>query len=108
MADFDIKQGDNFPRLIANLRQSNGTIINLVDSNVLFKMKSIENGALILNTAANVINPSLGTVQYEWTSNDTSIGGEFKGEFEITFSGGEIQSVPTVGYISIKIHDDLD
>ncbi len=108
MANFDIKQGDTFPRLIANLKNSDGTVISLVGATVKFKMKALESSALLLDIAANVTGASLGTVQYEWTSNDTSVGGEFKGEFEITFAGGDIQSVPTVGYISIKVHDDLD
>jgi len=108
VSDFDIKQNDNLPLLIANLKNSDGTVINLTSANVFFKMKNINNSGLLVNTEANVTSPSLGTVQYEWIANDTSVGGEFSSEFEIIFSGGEVQTVPTIGYISIKIHDDLD
>lgn len=108
MSDFDIKQGDTLPKLIANLKNSDGTVINLTSANVFFKMKDINNGSLLINAEANVTSASLGTVQYDWVLADTDTGGEFNGEFQITFSGGSIQTVPTISYITIKIHDDLD
>lgn len=108
MSNFDIKQNDTLPLLIANLKNSDGTAINLTSTTVLFKLININNDALIINTAATITSASLGTVEYTWTANDTSVVGEFKGEFEITFSGGEVQSVPTKGYINIRIHNDLD
>jgi len=108
MSDFDIKQHDTLPNLVANLKNNDGTVINLSNTNVYFKMRSINNGGLVVNTEANVTTPLLGTVQYAWAANDTSVAGTFNGEFEINFEGGEVQSVPTIGYISIKVHDDLD
>ena len=109
MSDFDIKQNDTLPKLIANLKNSDGTAINLTGATILHKMKNINNGGgFKVNAVVTITAATLGTVQYDWIAADTDTSGEFNSEFEITFSGGAVQTVPTIGQISIKVHDDLD
>ena len=53
-------------------------------------------------------NASNGAVSYTFTTSDTDTAGLFQGEFQVTFSGGAIETFPNAEYISINILDDLD
>ena len=102
---FYIKRGDTLFFLEYILEGPTG--LNLTGASVLFKMRN-RNGAVVFSRAATVAvatgNP---TVRYVWQAGDTTTAGLFEGEFEVTFSGGQIKTFPDPGFIPIRISEDI-
>ena len=88
-----IKQGDTYPPLRAYLHMANGAPIRLAGSTVKLVTKDEEDNIKI-NKPANIVNESKGCVEYKWAKTDTSIPGEYRGEFEVTLQNGAIVTVP--------------
>ena len=49
----------------------------------------------------------LRTQRNSYSASDTASIGSFRGEFEVTFATGLIETYPNSGYISIQITDDI-
>ena len=105
-ADFNIKQFDTRPSLVATLTAAATDVI----SSVKFKM-SDKTGAVKINTGASpVTQPSVssgGVVKYGWVAGDTDVAGDFRGEFTVTFNDGRVETYPNRGYIAIHIEQAL-
>ncbi len=103
MPDFFIKKGDTAPPLRVFLRQRDNTAIPLPAGTVVkFHMG---NGKIADGVVA-ILDATLGKVEYVWQSGDTDTPDNYDGEFEITYVGGTIQTVPSKGYIEIQVSDD--
>lgn len=114
-AAFQIKQGDTLPVISATLSTVNGPI-NLTGCTVQLILTAVQtpNGCWpmqqnpttpvpkVQGTCTIVGSPSAGNVQYSWAIGDTSLAGNYLAQFLVT-NGTQIQSVPTVGYISVQI-----
>ena len=85
-----------------------GTAINITGASVLFKMRAVNSSSLKVNSSATITNASNGAVSYTFSASDTDTAGLFQGEFQVTFSGGAIETFPNSEYISINVLDDLD
>ncbi len=113
MADFTIKRNDLLPVLEAILKDAEDKPVDLtLATGVVFHMREEDAGSLKIDGVDGAIdaNPQTGKVSYVWVSNgtkDTDTSGLFLGEFEVTWTGGKIQTFPSKGYISIEIVDDL-
>ncbi len=113
MADFTIKRNDLLPVLEAILKDANNEPVDLTDATgVVFHMREEEGEALKIDGVAGTFgaNRATGKVIYAWVSNgtkDTDTSGLFLGEFEVTWTGGKIQTFPSKGYITVEIVDDL-
>ena len=113
MTDFTIKRNDLLPVLETVLKNAADQPVDLTDATgVVFHMRQEETALLKIEDGSAAIdaNPQTGKVSYAWTSNgekDTDTSGIFLGEFEVTWTGGKIQTFPSKGYISIEIVDDL-
>lgn len=108
MVDFYIKQNDTRPNLEAQLKQANGTPINLTTANdVRFHMKVRNDTTVKTNALCTIANATFGNVQYAFTNTDTNTAGHYYGEFVINYSDGKVQTVPTKDYIYIQIVDDI-
>ena len=105
---FNIKQNDTSPTLSVVLADSDGTAIDLTGASVQFKMRAVNSSTLKVNASASITNASNGAVSYTFSSSNTDTSGLFQGEFQVTFSGGAIETFPNAEYISINILDDLD
>ena len=105
--DFTIKAGDTAPTLTDTLTYSDGTIANLTGASVSFVMRSEQLNAPTILSAASVTNASAGAVAYTFTATNTATAGLYAGNWIVTFSGGVIQTWPTVGYLSIDIEQNL-
>jgi hypothetical protein len=110
---FNIKSNDTLPALSVKIKARN--CINAEISFDLtgatactFSMADTNGNLKISSNAALITSYSGGTVQYNWTSEDTDTVGKFRGEFEITFSDGNKLSVPSFGYIDIHISEDIN
>ena len=48
-----------------------------------------------------------GKVTYDWQTGDLDTPGDYKAEVEITWSGGDIQTFPSEGYLTITVVADV-
>lgn len=87
------KQGDTYPPIEATLKNKDGSAIDLTGATVAFHTK--RSGTVVTNAAATVADEDSGEVSYALTAADTALAGDYEIEWEITFSDGSIQSVPT-------------
>ena len=105
---FYIKQNDTRPELDVFLRDDKDRTINVTGAPVKFNMR---------NASDNVVKDSLGSVttvsstagrvKYSFSSADTDTSGNFDGEFQVTFVGGQVETFPNDGYIKVIITDDV-
>lgn len=110
---FFIKRNDTAPNLIATVYDKGclGEWSRLSLSgvtNVNFSMSN-SNGVLFISSEpADIISVDSGIIQYSWKSGDTSVSGDYFGEFEIFFSDGKKMTLPRQGNIRIKILNDIN
>lgn len=102
-----IKQNDTSPALVGQLFNPDGSNPDLTGATVKFIMRSSSGGAAKVDASATVVTASTGRVKYTWSAGDTDTVGEYEGEFEVTFSGGAVQTYPNKGYLKIEVTDDL-
>lgn len=112
MADYTIKAHDRLPSIAATLSAS-GAPLNLTGATVKFIMraKPAGNGATPsakVNAAAVVVDAANGLVRYDWLAVDTDTPGSFQAEWQITWSDGKKQTVPTLTYHTVDVLADLD
>ena len=105
---FNIKQNDTSPTLSVVVADSSGTAINITGASVIFKMRAVNSSSLKVNSSATITNASNGAVSYTFSASETHTAGLFQREFQVTFSGGAIETFPNSEYISINVLDDLD
>ena len=55
-------------------------------------MRAFNSSTLKTNASATITNASNGAVSYTFTTSDTNTAGLFQGEFQVTFSGGAIET----------------
>lgn len=106
---FYIKRNDTLPNLDVALSDDRGRPTDLSSiSGVVFNMRSaVDNSAKISGTAASVLDASRGEVRYAWSASDTDTSGTYEGEFQVTFSNGDIQTFPDDGFIQVIIEADV-
>lgn len=102
-ASFVIKQGNLLPWIQATLYDAENDVINLALSTVRFHMKSVNDGAVVVDQPATIINPAGGQVAYEWVAGDTGEAGWMDIEWEITDDVGDVTSVPNFGYDKLLV-----
>ncbi len=123
----NLKQHDRRPWLLAQLRNADGTGIDLsavVSVHVIVRLQAASSPLFkqpceILTTqgaggipatyddGTPVTNLS-GWVRYKWATGNTDTAGGYDVEWEILWVAGDPQTVPTVGYYEVIIGDDLD
>ena len=105
--NFYIKQNDTSPTIRATLRGADGVAFNLRNSSIAFRMRrAIGSGALIQGSA-EIFDAGEGVVEYSWASGDTAVSGEYRAEFEVTYSDGKVETFPNVGGIEVTIEQEL-
>lgn len=107
MSTFNIKQGDTFPSLRANLKDGSNEAIDLTGATVRFHMRPVGTAVAAIDAAATVISAGTGVVDYTWQAGDTATVGEYQAEFEVTYPGGEVETFPNGGFLSVKVTDDI-
>lgn len=104
---FFIKQNDTRPIISATLIDGDGSSVNLDGATVKFIMRKASATAATTDAAATVADAAKGKVTYTWVAADTATVGSYEGEFQVTYSGGGIQTFPNNRYIDIEITDDI-
>lgn len=103
------KRRDRLPDLDVILDDSPGVPADLTSTTVRFIMRAIGSTVPKVAATANIIGaPTNGAVRYSWATNDLDTPGKYRGEFEVTYSGGKTRTFPAEGYIAIEVWDDLD
>ena len=100
-----IKRNDT-ARKISDTLLLDGAAIDLTGSTVKFVMKPKGSGDIIKKNATIVTAPA-GKVEYQFETGDTQNAGGYFIEWEITFSGGAVLTVPDDGYSELTILEDL-
>lgn len=103
-----MKQGDTQPSIRRQLvSKNNGSPIDMDGATAKFVMMDSA-GNVKINKAAVVESPkSEGIVRYDWETGDTNQDGVFDAEFQITFDGNGIHTIPNDGYIKVPITEEL-
>jgi len=86
------------------IKDSEGTVVDLTNATVIFKMQSFEGGSLVANISGEVIDETNGICRFQITDELSDITGEYVAEIQITYSGGRIITAPD---ISVKVIADL-
>lgn len=102
---FEIKENDTSPgfRLQLNLSDEQ----TLEGASVRFHMARAD-GTLKVNSVGRVVSIADEQIEYLWSENDTTEAGNFKSEFEVTFSDGSVETFPNNRYLRVRIYRELD
>ncbi len=111
--DFFIKRGDTSSSILSTLENSGGTAVDIQAADIRFKLAPIAGGSLTVDAAAanaqvgaGTVDGSRGQVVFSWGTHAGTIG-LYKGEWEVTFAGGSVQTFPNSGYLWVRIGEDL-
>ena len=98
-----VKKDDTRP-LDVTLRRG-GSAIDLTGATVRFIMT---NGVKTVEGNCTLEDAAAGEVRFSWAPGDLDTAAIFRAEWEITYTGGEIETVPGSGYENVKVVEDLD
>lgn len=102
-----MKQNDRLPSLSVTAVQSDGTAYDLTGATVVFNMRAADTGTIKINrSSAVLVSGPNGQVRYDWNSGDLDTNGDYLAEFEATISGRKL-TIPTNGYIPVRVIDDI-
>lgn len=104
---FYIKQGDTSPAFRVTLQDSAGVAVNVSGATILFHMAPTDGGPAVVEAAAEVVDGLNGVVRYIWQAADTATAGTYRGEFEVTFVDGSVETFPNSEYLRVKIIPQL-
>lgn len=103
---FYIKRDDTSPLFRAILKDGDGVVVDVTGATVRFHMKD-QSGAIKVDAAAVVNDGPTGDVQYAWAVGDTDTAGFYDSEFEVTYSGGRVETFPNYSYTTVHVYEDL-
>ena len=106
MTKFYMKQNDTSPAIKIECADGDDAVIPVTGAAVRFFMRDSA-GTVKVNAAGSITDGPSGIIQYDWVAGDTDTAGVFNAEFQVTFAGGEIETFPNKGYISVVIEDDI-
>lgn len=110
MTTYNVKQGDAgtfTPQSF--LEDGAGAAVNLAGATVRFVMRAHGADTAKVAAAAEVVGDgSTGEVRYEWQAADLDTPGVYRAEWEVTYTGGAVETFPADGYITVVVVPDLD
>ncbi len=108
--DFFLRVGDTTSIIRTTLEDSTGASVNIQGATVKFRVAPINgSGTPVINTAASNdqntdgSDGSKGKVSFAWIAGTTSFAGLYLADWQVTYSGGGIQTFPNDGYILVRI-----
>lgn len=99
---FNIKQGDYHRRIRLDLTDMTTTDA----TGVLFRMRLRSGGPLVVDDGAGTID-STTRVSYQFQGTELDTPGLYDLEASVVFADGT-ETVPTVGYVTVRILDALE
>lgn len=108
MATMLIREDDDSPTLTSTLTDSAGTVINLTGATVTLRAKRIGSTVRIIDDeSVTVSNATGGAVQYQLSTTETATHGVYRLEWDVTHSGGRVETFPKKGYDIMQIEKAL-
>jgi hypothetical protein len=107
MVDYTITQNDTYPPIRGVCKDEDGDPVNLAGASVRFIMQPSGEEADTVNAAGSVEDEAGGVVSYSWQVGDTAEPGIYCAEFEVTHSGGGIETFPRHAPLAIRIRAEL-
>lgn len=109
---FLIKRNDTGPVLEVQLKDGNKQPVPIFGATVVFNMGTIDGEVLVDRGAVTIVDQETGVVRYPWVAGDTSEAGTHRGEFEVTFIDGRVETFPksasaSRNFIPIVIPEDI-
>lgn len=105
---FFIKQNDTSPSLQGTATDADGVAVPVTGASIQFHMRKSGATTPKVSAAGTIVDGPNGIMKYDWITGDTDTTGLFYGEFQVTYSGGAIETFPNKGYIKIRISAELD
>ena len=118
---FYIKQGNTSPALLRQMRDGTGAPVNLTGATVDFSLAKVAGPLVLTRVAAAVwsgpvtladgstitVTPVDGWMRFVWPSGGIVDAGVYHCEFNATFSGGALETVPNSGYEEVHVGKKL-
>lgn len=105
---FFIKQNDDTPTLDVALQDDRGRPTDIASATIVFHMRNAADDTVKINGGTvTILSATRGEVRYSWSAANTDTAGNFEAEFQVTFSGGGVETFPNDGYITVIITDDV-
>lgn len=105
---FEIRQGDTQPTLSDTLHNPiTGNPQDLTGSTVVFVARPTNGATVTINTAASIVYAAGGVVQYPFSGGDTATPGELRGEWRVSYPGGQVETFPLTQWSRIRIVESL-
>jgi phage baseplate assembly protein gpV len=105
--DFYLTANDTSPAIAYQLLDGNGAAVSLTGAAVEFHMWGPGAAAAKINAAATITDAALGKVSYTFTAPNTDTPGDYLARWQVTFSGGAIQSFPNGDLLKVRVKDDI-
>lgn len=80
--------------------------INLTDCTIVFVMKNTADGTVIRKDG-ELTDAAAGRVKVTLGADETALAATYQAEWEVTFVGGNVLTVPDDGYHVLEIVEDL-
>lgn len=109
MSTWYARQNDTLGTIRAQLLDENGAAVDLTNAvGVDFHMKP-RDGALKVDGACTIVDAVNGIVQWAWEDAPTGLdtAGVFDVEWQVTYTGGGIQTHPNVGSDKVRVSPEL-
>lgn len=107
MVDYTITQNDTYPPIRGVCKDEDGVAVDLTGATVKFIMQPTNDETDTVNASAAVEDAPNGVVSYSWQAGDTATEGIYYAEFEVTHSGGGIETFPRESPLSIRVRAEL-
>jgi hypothetical protein len=102
-----VKKGDRMPALTMQLKDvTSGAALDLTSaSGVTFRMRlpAAAPGVYKASGAGSIVTAASGIVSYPWGATDTDTVGDFAGEWVVTWPTSLPQTVPTSGFVQVRV-----
>lgn len=108
MATFYIKEDDTAPTIQAQLKNPDGTPVDLTATDVDIRITKARGGDNVVNSTASIQNASDGVVRYTLQASDTEDSGRYRVEFEVTYGTGQVETFPNKGYHTLLIGRNME
>ena len=106
---FTIKRHARRPYLRISVKDKYGDPFDLTGALTATFILYDSAGVAKVSSPAVLASPlTSGILYYAWGATDTNTAGEFKGEFDVVYTGGEKLTLPVKGNIAVRIYEDLN
>ena len=105
--DHHWKQGDTAPAIAEQLFDGLGVPVVLTGASVKFMMWGPGDAAVKVNAAATITDAATGKVSYTPLAANTDTPGDYLVEWQVTFSGGAIETFPNSDWQKVRVKDDI-